>query len=102
MYSGRRSSVERHVKNLHKGKGIAIPFIEYLVGRRNGLYSPGQQPTYGTSTKASLKERMEEEAVNVFVRRAVEVSLPPSGDPSYGQMAKMLNFKDFRRKQNKF
>ena len=87
------------MKNLHKGKGIAIPFIEYLVGRRNGLYSPGQQPTYGTSTKASLKERMQEEAVNVFVRKA---SLPPSGDPSYGQIAKMLNFKDFRRMQNNF
>ena len=60
------------------------------------------QATYGTSTKASLRERMEEEAVNVFVRRAVEVSLPPSGDPSYGQMARMLNFKDFRRMQNNF
>ena len=31
-----------------------------------------------------------------------EASLPPSGDPSYGQMAKMLNFKDFRRMQNNF
>ena len=102
MYSGRRSSVERHVKNLHKGKGIAIPFIEYLVGRRNGLYSPGQQSTYGTSTKASLQERMEEEAENVFVRRVVETSLPPSGDPSYGQTAKMLNFSILRRMQNNF
>ena len=90
------------LKNLHKGKGISIPFIEYLVGRRNGLYPPGQRPTYGASTKASIQERMEEEAENVLVRRVAEVSLPPSGDPSYGQTAKMLNFNILRRMQNNF
>ena len=102
MYSSRRSSVERHVKNLHNGQGIAIPFIEYLVGRRNGLYPPGQRPTYGASTKASLQEKMEEEAENVFVRRVAEESFPPSGDPSYSETAKMLKFNILRRMQNNF
>jgi hypothetical protein len=102
MYSSRRSSVERHVKNLHKGQRIAIPFIEYLVARRNGLYPPGQRPAYGASTKASLQEKMEEEAENVFVRRVAEESFPPSGDPSYGETAKMLKFNILRRMQSNF
>jgi hypothetical protein len=42
MSSGRRYSVERHIKNLHGGSGVPIPFEEYIIGRRNGIYIPKQ------------------------------------------------------------
>ena len=90
MYSSRRYSVERHLKNLHKGQGVAIPFVEYLVGRTNGSYPPGQRPAYGSRSKASIREKMEEEAENIFVRRVAEQTFPPPGDPTYIEQAKML------------
>ena len=46
MSSGRRYSVERHIKTLHGGFGIAIPFEEYVLGRRNGIYIPKQRPRF--------------------------------------------------------
>ena len=42
MSSGRRYSVERHIKTLHDGFGVAIPFEEYVIGRRNGIFIPKQ------------------------------------------------------------
>ena len=46
MSSGRRYSVERHIKTLHGGSGIAIPYEEYVLGRRNGIYIPKQRPRF--------------------------------------------------------
>jgi hypothetical protein len=40
MYSNRKSSVKRHITNQHDGEASLVPFIEYLVGRNSGLYSP--------------------------------------------------------------
>jgi hypothetical protein len=40
MYSNRKSSVKRHITNQHDGEAYLVPFIEYMVGRNSGLYSP--------------------------------------------------------------
>ena len=40
MYSNRKSSVKRHITNQHDGEASLVPFIEYMVGRNSGLYSP--------------------------------------------------------------
>lgn len=90
MYSSRRYSVQRHIDNIHKGIGVAIPFVEYLVGRRNGWYPPRQTPFSGISIGRSFREKMEEEAEQVCLRRIVESCLPPSGDPLYDQYAGAL------------
>ena len=34
----RRSSGERHRKNVHQGKSVLVRFVEYLAGRASGLY----------------------------------------------------------------
>ena len=46
MSSGRRYSVERHIKTLHAGYGMAIPYEEYVLGRRSGMYIPKQRPRF--------------------------------------------------------
>ena len=43
MYSNRKSSVKRHIINQHDGDASLVPFIEYMVGRNSGLYSPPKQ-----------------------------------------------------------
>lgn len=89
MYSGRRWCVQRHIDHLHKGKANPIPFVEYVVGRREGLYPPAQKPSYG-SQKRSLEDKMEDEVQNVFARKVAESFLPPVGDRAYDAPIKDL------------
>ena len=46
MYSSRKCSVKRHIENLHEGLGNIISFIDYIVGRRQGVYFPNLIPNY--------------------------------------------------------
>ena len=46
MYSLRKYSVKRHINNLDNGIGNIVSFIDYIGGRRNGIYFPNQIPTY--------------------------------------------------------
>jgi hypothetical protein len=87
MYSGRRYCVQRHINNIHKGNANAIPFVEYLVGRREGSYPPNARPSYG-SRKENLMEKAEDELVNMYIHRAVESFLPAVGDPGYRPLIK--------------
>jgi hypothetical protein len=46
MYSSRRFSVKRHIENMHDGLGNVISFIDYIAGRRQGVYFPNPIPNY--------------------------------------------------------
>jgi hypothetical protein len=46
MYSSRKFSVKHHIENLHNGIGNIISFIDYIAGRRNGIYFPNPIPSY--------------------------------------------------------
>ena len=46
MYSSRKYSVKRHIINLHDGIGNIVSFIDYVAGRREGLYFPNPIPNY--------------------------------------------------------
>ena len=46
MYSSRRYSVKRHINNLHNSIGNIVSFIDYIAGRRQGVYFPNPIPTY--------------------------------------------------------
>jgi hypothetical protein len=48
MWSSRKSSVKRHIQNIHDGNGSFVSFIDYLVGRKMGYYLPSLPPTYIT------------------------------------------------------
>lgn len=82
MYSGRRYCVQRHIENIHKGKANAIPFVEYLVGRRRGSYPPKGRPSFG-SKKRTIVEKTQDEFIIMCIRRAVETYLPPVGNDVY-------------------
>jgi hypothetical protein len=92
MYSGRRYCVQRHIDNpkIHNGKANAIPFVEYLAGRRDGLYPPNVTPSYGSRKERTLEEKAEDELENIFAHRAAESFLPKVGDPVYGPLMKAV------------
>jgi hypothetical protein len=46
MYSSRKSSVKRHIQNIHGRNTNFVSFVDYLVGRNMGLYWPMLPPTY--------------------------------------------------------
>ena len=46
MYSSRKSSVKRHIQNIHSGNAHYVSFVDYLVGRKSGFYWPVLPPTY--------------------------------------------------------
>ena len=46
MYSSRKYSVKRHINNLHNGIGNIVSFIDYVAGRRNGIYFLNPIPNY--------------------------------------------------------
>lgn len=60
MYSSRKYSVQRHIKNLHKGRGYLLSFVDYLVGRQMGYYHWNSKPTY-QKTKPDYSAIVEEE-----------------------------------------
>jgi hypothetical protein len=90
MYSGRRYCVQRHINNIHNGKANAIPFVEYMVGRREGLYPPNVTPSYGSRKERTLQEKAKDELENIFAHRAAESYLPKIGDPVYAPLMKAV------------
>lgn len=84
MYSGRRSSVERHIKNpkIHNGNATAILFTEYLLGRREGIYPPANRPSFGQKSK-TFEEKVDEKIEDLFATRIAESSVLPSDDKIY-------------------
>jgi hypothetical protein len=44
--SSRKYSIKRHIENLHDGIGNIVSFIDYIVGRRQGVYFPNLIPSY--------------------------------------------------------
>jgi len=46
MYSSRKYSIKRHINNLHDGIGNIVSFIDYIAGRRQGVYFPNPIPNY--------------------------------------------------------
>ena len=85
MYSGRQSH-KRHIDNIYKGRANAIPFIEYIVGRREGLYPPNARPSFGSKKRTIVGT--EDEYVNMYIHRAAETFLPPVGDVAYRSLMK--------------
>jgi hypothetical protein len=96
MYSGRRYCVQRHIDNIHKGKANAIPFVEYLVGRREGLYPPNVRPSYGSAKQRTLMEKTEDEVEKTFAQRTAESILPAAGHRAYlpAQIEVLTHFKN--------
>ena len=46
MWSNRKFSVKRHIKNQHNGNASLVTFMDYIVGRQSGLYLPPSSSVY--------------------------------------------------------
>jgi hypothetical protein len=54
MLSSRKWSVERHITNLHSGKGVLVSYIDYVVGRKIGYYTANPIPDFINKPKTEL------------------------------------------------
>jgi hypothetical protein len=75
MYSSRRFSVRRHIENLHNGIGNIVSFIDYISGRRHGVYFPNPIPSYlmkqtqTTAPKTRPMDVMKDEVFRAVLRK---------------------------------
>jgi hypothetical protein len=100
MSSGRKSSVKRHIENLHNGSASCIPFTEYLSGRRTGSYT--FEPHSNQSS--GLLDMLMKEAYKDFARKVANIVNGPVDNPVYSEIAlqvkehiKYRNFMDMLR-----
>jgi hypothetical protein len=76
MYSSRKSSVKRHIQNIHSGNAHYISFVDYLAGWKMGLYWPVLPPTYQkknneTNSKVDYLNIMSEEFWRQYIRQKI-------------------------------
>ena len=97
MSSGRRYSVERHIKTLHAGYGMAIPYEEYVLGRRSGMYIPKQMPK--TSPTQKHLRRIAEAIDEELAKKAVQIAISEMGQDRSDteSIKKLARFAIFRR-----
>jgi hypothetical protein len=56
MWSSRKYSVKRHILNVHGGISVAVPFIEYIIGRHTGVFSAPSRPVQTPNLHVQNKE----------------------------------------------
>jgi hypothetical protein len=84
MYSSRKSSVKRHIQNIHSGNANFVSFVDYLAGRKSGIYWPLLPPTYEKKNNETNKKKidymniMSEEVWRELIRQKVGTSAPNS------------------------
>jgi hypothetical protein len=75
MYSSRKYSVKRHIENLHNGLANIVSFIDYIAGRRQGVYFPNPLPNYlikysqAAATTARPMDVMKDEMFRAVLRK---------------------------------
>jgi hypothetical protein len=100
MWSSRKSSVKRHIQNIHRGDGNLVPFIDYLVGRKSGLYFPNPRPTYEkgistTNTTVTVLDTFKGEVWKAIATKAANKVLYPSSSTGVNQQQYASNFQGF-------
>jgi hypothetical protein len=78
MYSSRKSSVKRHIQNIHAGNANFVSFEDYLVGRNMGLYWPSLPPLYQKKNDVKTIDYgniMKEELLRQCIRKGMGNSL---------------------------
>jgi hypothetical protein len=82
MYSSRKYSVKRHIQTIHGENANFVCFVDYLVGRKSGLYFPILPSIYQMKNNNNNKKKkmdytsiMQEELLRQCVRKGVGMSL---------------------------
>ncbi len=89
MSSSRRFSVQRHVQTIHQGIGGIIPFVEYVIGRREGKYPPQERPRSRRSETPFMNKIMAE-IENDMARKIANAVNKPANDPIYSNFAEFF------------
>jgi hypothetical protein len=75
MYSSRKSSVKRHIQHIHSGNANFVSFIDYLAGRRTGIYWPvlptTYQKKYNETNRVDYLNIMSEEVFRQCIRQKI-------------------------------
>jgi hypothetical protein len=75
MYSSRKSSVKRHIQNIHGGNANFVSFVDYLASRKSGIYWPVLPPTYqkknNEPNKVDYLNIMSEEVLRQRIRQKI-------------------------------
>src|SRR2546426_6791199 len=100
MWSSRKSSVKRHIQNVHRGNSHLVSFIDYMVGRKSGFYFPCHRPTYekksNTSTNTeTVMDTFQGEVWKAVATKAVNKVLYPSSSATVNQQQYLSNFQGF-------
>jgi hypothetical protein len=74
MYSSRKESVKRHIKNLHSGIGVFVTYTDYLIGRQSGIYAQRAPPTYIAKNKPSLFDKLPDEMTEEYFKEMARES----------------------------
>lgn len=91
MSSSRRFSVQRHIRTIHLGIGGIIPYIDYVIGRREGKYSP-QGPPLIRSEGPFIRKIMAE-IENDMARKIANAVNKPMGDSVYSTFGEFFRAK---------
>jgi hypothetical protein len=59
MYSPRKSSVKRHIQNIHGRNANLVSFVDYLAASRSGIYWPVLPTTYQKKNDGNRKTRID-------------------------------------------
>jgi hypothetical protein len=97
MSSSRKESVIRHIANLriHNGRAQSIPYTDYLVGVRNGIYSPSTAHLYRMrkfsnqlpddhfeeSLSDKIEKKVEERFIDTIAEKLVRPTYNQEGPP---------------------
>jgi|SRR5215212_7632033 len=80
MYSSRKSSVKRHIQNIDSGNANFVSFVDYLAGRKLGIYLPVLPPTYqkknNETNKVDYFNIMSEEVWRQLIRQKMGTANP--------------------------
>jgi hypothetical protein len=77
MYSSRKSSVKRHIQNIHSGNANLVSFVDYVAGRKSGFYLPALPPTYQKKNNETNNKKvdylniMSEEVWRQWIRQKI-------------------------------
>src|SRR6266550_8224256 len=81
MWSSRKSSVKRHIQNVHRGNSNVVPFVDYLVGRRSGFYLPKFRPILvkkNVTKTVTVMDTLKDELLKGFASKVVNKALSSS------------------------
>lgn len=79
----RKSSAARHNYNLHSGQAIIVKPYDYIVGRLNGEFSPGDPAAYRRDRRGPTNPFVNNVRPNTGIHTDMHMDKPSPSNPIY-------------------